>query len=114
MNDDDLVAALKAVAHPVRLRILQTLSGAERNVGEIDDAAEIGQPTLSQQLAVLRGAGLVATRKDAKLVYYRIDETKLGHVTAALAQFAGEAVGSESPVRRRTSAPGVANFAQLG
>ena len=61
MNDDDLVAALKAVAHPVRLRILQTLSGAERNVGEIDDAAEIGQPTLSQQLAVLRGAGLVAT-----------------------------------------------------
>ncbi|HCJ22226.1 MAG TPA: transcriptional regulator, partial [Erythrobacter sp.] len=78
MNDDDLVAALKAVAHPVRLRILQTLSGAERNVGEIDDAAEIGQPTLSQQLAVLRGAGLVATRKDAKLVYYRIDETKLG------------------------------------
>ena len=114
MNDDDLVAALKAVAHPVRLRILQTLSSAKRNVGEIDDAAEIGQPTLSQQLAVLRGAGLVATRKDAKLVYYRIDETKLGHVTAALAQFAGEAVGSEAPVRRRTSAPGVANFAQLG
>ena len=31
-----------------------------------------------------------------------------------LAQFAGEAVGSEAPVRRRTSAPGVANFAQLG
>lgn len=114
MNDDDLVAALKAMAHPVRLRILQTLSGAERNVGEIDDAAEIGQPTLSQQLAVLRGAGLVATRKDAKLVYYRIDETKLGNVTAALAQFAGEAVGSEAPAPRRTSLPGVANFAQLG
>ena len=89
MTQDELIDGLKAVAHPVRLRILQTLSGVERNVGEIDDAADIGQPTLSQQLAVLRGAGLVATRKDAKLVYYRIDETKLGHVTAALAQFAG-------------------------
>ena len=67
MTGDELVDALKAVAHPVRLRILQTLAGTERNVGEIDEAADIGQPTLSQQLAVLRNAGLVTTRKDAKL-----------------------------------------------
>ena len=37
MTGDELVDALKAVAHPVRLRILQTLAGTERNVGEIDE-----------------------------------------------------------------------------
>ncbi len=83
MTDDALVEALKALAHPVRLRIMQALTGTERNVGEIDDAAEIGQPTLSQQLAVLRNAGLVKTRKDAKLVYYRIDDDRLSKVVDA-------------------------------
>ena len=41
MTQDELIDGLKAVAHPVRLRILQTLSGVERNVGEIDDAAAL-------------------------------------------------------------------------
>ena len=112
MTDEALVDALKALAHPVRLRIMRTLSGTERNVGEIDDAAGIGQPTLSQQLAVLRKAGLVKTRKDAKLVYYRIDDVRLAKVIGA----AGE-LGrlSASPMRHsRQPAPGVANFARLG
>ena len=54
MTDEELVDALKALAHPVRLRILQALSGTERNVGEVDDIAAIGQPTLSQQLGFKR------------------------------------------------------------
>ena len=41
MTDDELVDALKALAHPVRLRIMKALPGTERNVGEIDDAADI-------------------------------------------------------------------------
>ena len=112
MTDKELVDALKALAHPVRLRIMKALSGMERNVGEIDDAAEIGQPTLSQQLAVLRNAGLVRTRKDAKLVYYRIDDGRLAKVVDA----AGELGGLSSvPIRHpRQPAPGVANFAKLG
>ena len=112
MTDEELVEALKALAHPVRLRIMQALAGMERNVGEIDDAAEIGQPTLSQQLAVLRNAGLVKTRKDAKLVYYRIDEDRLSKVVDAAGQLGGLPM---SPIRHsRKPAPGVANFAQLG
>ena len=112
MTDEELVDGLKALAHPVRLRIMQALTGKERNVGEIDDAAEIGQPTLSQQLAVLRNVGLVHTRKEAKLVYYRTDESKLAQIVAAT-----EALGSSQsrpvrPVRQPT--PGVANFAKLG
>lgn len=111
MTDEELVDALKALAHPVRLRIMQALTGTERNVGEIDDAAEIGQPTLSQQLAVLRNAGLVKTRKDAKLVYYRIDDGRLAKVV----NMAGELGGlSAKPIRySRQPAPGVANFAKL-
>ena len=111
MTGDELVDALKAVAHPVRLRILQTLAGTERNVGEIDEAAEIGQPTLSQQLAVLRNAGLVTTRKDAKLVFYRIDEQRVAAVSAALGGLAGVDLAPTRPTRG--PAPGVANFARL-
>ena len=112
MTDEELVEALKALAHPVRLRIMQALTGTERNVGEIDDVAEIGQPTLSQQLAVLRNAGLVKTRKDAKLVYYRIEEDTLAQVVGATSELGGL---SARPVRHsRQPAPGVANFAKLG
>lgn len=118
MTDDELVEALKAVAHPVRLRILQVLSGAERNVGEIDEAAQIGQPTLSQQLAVLRNAGLVATRKQAKLVFYRIEEGKLAQMSAVLGGLVGDTgnIGStgEPPRAVKRPASGVANFARLG
>lgn len=112
VTEDELVASLKAVAHPVRLRILRALSGAERNVGEIDAQAEIGQPTLSQQLAVLRKAGLVTTRKEAKLVFYRIDEAKLEALSVGFGGLGGrsEASGSE----KRKAAQGVANFARLG
>ncbi len=112
MTDEELVDALKALAHPVRLRIMQALTGTERNVGEIDEAAEIGQPTLSQQLAVLRNSGLVKTRKDAKLVYYRIDGSKLAKVVGATGEL-GDI--SATPVRHsRQPALGVANFAKLG
>jgi DNA-binding transcriptional ArsR family regulator len=111
MTDEELVDALKALAHPVRLRIMQALTGTERNVGEIDEAADIGQPTLSQQLAVLRNAGLVKTRKDAKLVYYRIDDGRLAKAVDAAGELGGL---SAKPIRRsRQPAPGVANFAKL-
>jgi DNA-binding transcriptional ArsR family regulator len=112
MTDEELVDALKALAHPVRLRIMQALTGKERNVGEIDDATEIGQPTLSQQLAVLRNTGLVKTRKDAKLVYYRIDDDKLAEVADAFGELGR--LPARSIRQARQAVPGVANFAVLG
>jgi DNA-binding transcriptional ArsR family regulator len=111
VSEEELVYALKAVAHPVRLRILRALSGVERNVGEIDEEAAIGQPTLSQQLAVLRNAGVVITRKEAKLVFYRIDEKKTAQLSVAIGGLAGmEAAIAASPHRPTA---GVANFARL-
>lgn len=114
MAEDDLIEALKALAHPLRLRILAALTAGERNVGEIEQVTGIGQPGLSQQLGVLRKAGLVDTRKEAKLVFYCIAGEQIGAVTSALAALApGVAVVPEPPVPLRTPAPGVANFARM-
>ncbi len=63
---------LKVFAQPQRLMILSCLLRGERNVSEIGDATEIGQPALSQQLAELRRASLVRTRKEAKQVWYEL------------------------------------------
>lgn len=111
MSDRDLIEALKAIAHPLRLKILNALRGTERNVGEIEEVTEIGQPALSQQLAVLRKAALVETRKDAKLVYYRLSEAQLSMLADVLDGLANRTRQS-TPARRATTA-GAANFARM-
>lgn len=63
---------LRAFAHPQRLMILSLLLEGERSVTDIDAATGIGQPALSQQLAELRRAEMVRTRRQAKQVYYRL------------------------------------------
>mgnify|MGYP005865782845 CR=1 FL=1 len=70
---------LKVYAQPQRLMILSCLLRSERTVAEIGQATGIIQPALSQQLAELRRADLVQTRKEAKQVWYRLadDETAL-------------------------------------
>lgn len=114
MTEDDLIEALKALAHPLRFRVLAALATGERNVGEIEQVTGIGQPGLSQQLGVLRKAGLVETRKDAKLVFYAVAEAQISAVTAALTTLApGTAISAEQPAPLRTPAPGVANFARM-
>ncbi len=114
IEEDELIEALKALAHPLRLRILTALTAGERNVGEIEQVTGIGQPGLSQQLGVLRKAGLVDTRKEAKLVFYCIADGQIGAVTGALAAIApGGAVLPETTAPLRRPAPGVANFARM-
>lgn len=77
---------LKALANPDRLLLLCQLSQGELNVGELEQALGIRQPTLSQQLAVLRREGLVETRRDGKLIYYRISDESALVVISALYQ----------------------------
>lgn len=112
MGEDTLVEALKALAHPSRIAIMKALAQRECNVGEIEDMTGIGQPALSQQLAVLRKADLVATRRQAKLVYYRPEAGALDNIAAALAGLA-PADASAGDSEERTPSPGVANFARL-
>lgn len=63
---------LKTLSNPDRLLLLCQLAQGERNVSELEALVGIQQPTLSQQLGVLRREGLVETRRDGKQIFYRI------------------------------------------
>jgi DNA-binding transcriptional ArsR family regulator len=63
---------LKALAHESRLMILCILAEGEKSVTELEHMLALRQPTVSQQLARLRGDGLVATRRDGKTIYYHL------------------------------------------
>lgn len=63
---------LKTLSNPDRLLLLCQISQGERCVGDLEEALDIHQPTLSQQLGVLRDEGLVNTRREGKRIYYSI------------------------------------------
>ena len=63
---------LKALGNPDRLLLLCQLSQGPLCVSELESALGIGQPTLSQQLGVLREEALVSTRRDGKQIFYSI------------------------------------------
>jgi DNA-binding transcriptional ArsR family regulator len=69
---EDTAERLRKFGQPLRLMILSLLLQGEKSVSEIDMATGIGQPGLSQQLAELRRAELVTTRRQAKQVFYSI------------------------------------------
>ena len=62
----------KALAHPARVRVLEVLADGERSVGEIQPLVGIELSHLSQQLAVLRRAGVVVSRKEGSSVIYAV------------------------------------------
>jgi len=63
---------MKTLANPDRLLLLCQLSQGEMSVGELEATLGILQPTLSQQLGVLREEEIVQTRRDGKHIYYRV------------------------------------------
>ena len=63
---------MRVLSNPDLLMILCQLSKGELRVGEIEALLQIEQPTLSQQLSVLRQEGLVSTRRDGKSIYYQM------------------------------------------
>lgn len=68
--------AMKAIAHPLRLRILCVLGDREISVQDIVEQVGTSQSNISQHLAILRDKGVLATRKDANRVYYRIGDPR--------------------------------------
>lgn len=62
----------RALAHPVRVRALELLVQKERSVGELATALDVDLPHLSQQLAVLRRADVVVTRREGNTIYYSV------------------------------------------
>ena len=63
---------LKAVAHPLRLQIVEVLESGELSVGEIAEALGEKQAITSQQLSLMKDKGVLASRRDGARVYYRI------------------------------------------
>lgn len=110
------VTLLHALAHGVRLQLLRALVDEERSVSDIEALTGIGQPGLSQQLAVLRKAELVNTRREAKQIFYSLNRARFAEVAGLLDRFAGTvAVGREEVVAQRlASGGGAAMFARIG
>ncbi|MDD3518045.1 MAG: metalloregulator ArsR/SmtB family transcription factor [Chromatiales bacterium] len=68
--------SLKAMSHPLRLKILCILGNGEVSVQEIVDRVGTSQSNISQHLAILRDKGILASRKDANKVYYRVSDSR--------------------------------------
>ena len=81
--------AFNAVAEPRRRHILEFLALDERSVGEIADALELGQPSVSKHLQVLRDVGLVTVRRDGRRTLYRTNADSLRTIHEWCAMFAG-------------------------
>ncbi|WP_405132998.1 ArsR/SmtB family transcription factor [Nocardia sp. NBC_01388] len=83
----DLAAAFKALSDPVRLRLLSVVasrSGGEACVCDLSEGFDVGQPTISHHLKVLREAGLLTSERRASWVYYKVVPQALQHLSQVL------------------------------
>ncbi|MBN8926711.1 MAG: hypothetical protein BGO51_17790 [Rhodospirillales bacterium 69-11] len=116
------VAVLRTLANPTRLRIVMHLLQGEAAVSQIEQALGLRQPNLSQQLAELRDAGVVTSRREAKSVIYALDGAEIPALAAMLQRmFVPGAAGAPAPggagLPRVTGAPsgtGLPDFADGG
>jgi len=67
---------LKALAHPIRVHIVETLLNGERCVNEISDLFDVTQPNISQHLNILRFSGIVDSRQSKNLRCYYLRNPK--------------------------------------
>lgn len=75
---------LRALSNENRLMLLCQLSQGEKSVGELETLLNIHQPTLSQQLGILRQKRLVATRRAGKQIFYRVCDANALHILQTL------------------------------
>ena len=78
-QDEDIKRAawsLKALSHPIRLKILQSLGSQEISVQDIVELVGTTQSNVSQHLAILRENGILTSRKNANRVYYRVGDPR--------------------------------------
>ena len=85
-NIREASAAMQAMAHPLRLKILCLLGNQELSVLEIVDAVGTSQSNISQHLGVLRDHGILEARKNANRVFYRIGDTRVLQMIALTRQ----------------------------
>lgn len=77
---EHVAAALRVLAHPHRLRIVELLMDQDLTVGELAEALDIAPSACSGHLNLMRAHGLLAGRRDGKTVYYRVDDPSAANV----------------------------------
>ncbi len=75
---------LKALSHETRLLILCLLADGERSVSDLERMLTLPQAAVSQQLARLRSDNLVTTRRDGRMIYYRIADAEVSSIISTL------------------------------
>lgn len=83
---DDACRLMKVLSNRDRMILLCQISQGEICVGELEEVLEIHQPTLSQQLTVLRNEELVQTRREGKQIYYSLSNCVVLEVMKVLYQ----------------------------
>jgi len=89
-SDQQMVLVFKALSHPFRLELLRLLSGEESCVCHLVERTGRPQPYVSQQMSVLRRAGLVTTWRERQQIHYMMNQDRL-HRALSLAAEAGGA-----------------------
>jgi DNA-binding transcriptional ArsR family regulator len=90
----------KTLAHPGRIRALELLSVAEMSVSELQSQIGLESSHLSQQLAVLRRAGLVGTRRQGNSVYYSLSSPELAELLAVARRFLSARLSGQADLLR--------------
>jgi DNA-binding transcriptional ArsR family regulator len=91
----------RALAHPVRIRILEVLVKGDRSVQELQQALGLEQPLVSQQLAVLRASNIVSGRKEGMSVRYTVRDPLIGALLDTARQiFNNHLVGTRDMLRQ--------------
>jgi DNA-binding transcriptional ArsR family regulator len=97
LSDEQACRLMKVLSNPDRLLLLCQLSQEEKRVGELQETLGIVQPTLSQQLTVLRDEALVTTRRNGKNIYYQIASPQaLAIMNVLFDQFCGPQTGASA------------------
>ena len=87
MSAEKFCGLLKLISNPNRLRILLHLRAGESAVGELESALETKQPNLSHELRKLRDHGLVATRRQSKVIFYSLSDLSIVRLVDGLVEF---------------------------
>ncbi len=96
-----MVAVARALADPTRLRVLHALGKGELCVCQITELAGLAPSTVSRHMSLLSAAGLVASRKEGRWVYYRLPEQPGPHEAGALSWALGAFGATEQAVQDR-------------
>ncbi len=100
LHEEDIEQAsrsLKAISHPLRLKILCTLGDREISVQDLVEAVGTSQSNISQHLAIMRDKGILVSRKDANRVFYRVGDVR----TLRLVSMMREVFCDQQPKKKR-------------